>query len=42
MCSSDLLKEVSYDESKFDPEWLNDLAPHLGVSVGLAIREVGD
>ncbi|HPR64563.1 MAG TPA: type IV pilus assembly protein PilM [Thermoanaerobaculia bacterium] len=36
------LKEVSYDESKFDPEWLNDLAPHLGVSVGLAIREVGD
>lgn len=36
------LERISYDEGKYDPEWLNDLAPHLGIAVGLAIREVGD
>lgn len=36
------LKQITYDESEFDPEWLNDLAPQLGVSVGLALRESGD
>ena len=35
-------KNVTVNESDFDPEWLNEVAPAMTVAVGLAIRKLGD
>lgn len=35
-------RKVSFKESDFNREWLESIAPMLAVSVGLAIRRVGD
>jgi len=35
-------RNIRYDESNFDPEWLNKHASAMAVAVGLAIRTVGD
>lgn len=35
-------RNVSFKESDFNREWLESIAPMLAVSVGLAIRRVGD
>ena len=35
-------QRVQFKESDFNAEWLEGIAPMLGVSVGLAIRRVGD
>ncbi len=39
---ADPFKEISFNEKKFDREYLKDVAPVFGVAVGLAIREEGD
>ncbi len=36
------LRRVHYKESDFDAAWLQSIAPMMAVSVGLAIRKVGD
>jgi len=36
------LRRVNYKESDFDSQWLEAVAPMLSVSVGLAMRKVGD
>lgn len=36
------LRNVKADPKRFDPEYLDYIAPQLAVSVGLALREVGD
>lgn len=36
------LKKITFDESKHDPGWLNDLSPQLAVALGICIREAGD
>jgi type IV pilus assembly protein PilM len=36
------LRNVDYRASGFDEDWLLSVAPMLAVSVGLAIRKVGD
>ena len=36
------LRRIHYKESEFDSGWLEAVAPMLAVSVGLAIRQVGD
>jgi len=36
------LRQVHYRESDFDSAWLQSIAPMLGVSVGLAMRKIGD
>jgi len=36
------LRAVKADPKRFDPEYLDYIAPQLAVSVGLALREVGD
>jgi type IV pilus assembly protein PilM len=36
------LRRIHYKESDFDSAWLESIAPMLAVSVGLAIRQVGD
>jgi type IV pilus assembly protein PilM len=36
------LKNVSYNESEFNPEWIAEVAPSMAVAVGLAIRKLGD
>jgi type IV pilus assembly protein PilM len=33
---------VKYDESAYDPAWVNDIGPSMVIAVGLAVREVGD
>jgi type IV pilus assembly protein PilM len=33
---------IKYDESVYDPAWVNDIGPSMVIAVGLAIREVGD
>jgi type IV pilus assembly protein PilM len=35
-------RNIRYNESDFDPEWINNNAPAMTVAVGLAIRTVGD
>lgn len=35
-------KNVSFNESEFNPEWISDVAPSMAVAVGLAIRKLGD
>jgi type IV pilus assembly protein PilM len=34
-------RNIRYNESDFDPEWINKKAPAMAVAVGLAIRTVG-
>ncbi len=36
------LRRIHFKESDFDPGWLESIAPMLAVSVGLAIRQVGE
>jgi type IV pilus assembly protein PilM len=36
------LRRIGYKESDFAPEWLDSVAPMLAVSVGLAVRKLGD
>jgi len=35
-------RNIRYNESDFDPDWINRNAPAMTVAVGLAIRTVGD
>ena len=35
-------KNVTYNESEFNPEWIADVGPSMAVAVGLAIRKLGD
>jgi type IV pilus assembly protein PilM len=39
---SNPLRRVKADSKRFDPEYLEYIAPQLSVGVGLALREVGD
>ena len=34
--------KLIYNEKEFDPEYLQEIGPHMAVTVGLAIRRVGD
>ncbi len=36
------LRYVRADPKRFDPEYLEFIAPQLSVGIGLALREVGD
>jgi len=36
------LRRIHYKESDFDSGWLQSIGPMMAVSVGLAIRKVGD
>jgi len=36
------LRNIKVDPKKFDPEYLETIAPQLSVSVGLALRQAGD
>ena len=36
------LRRLSYKESDFNSEWLQSVAPMMAVSIGLAIRKLGD
>jgi len=36
------LRKIKADTKKFDPEYLETIAPQLAVSVGLALRQAGD
>ena len=38
----DPLRRVQYKESEYDSDWLKVISPMLAVSVGLAVRRVGD
>jgi type IV pilus assembly protein PilM len=40
--SANPFRKIAYDESLFKPDYLRDMAPIAGVSIGLAIRRVGD
>ncbi len=35
-------RNISYNPSDFDPEYIQDIAPKMGVTIGLALRRVGD
>lgn len=35
-------RNIRYNDSEFDPDWINRNAPAMAVAVGLAIRTVGD
>jgi type IV pilus assembly protein PilM len=35
-------KNVTFNESEFNPEWIAEVAPSMAVAVGLAIRKLGD
>ena len=35
-------KKFKYNEKDFDPEYLQEIGPLMAVTVGLAIRRVGD
>jgi len=35
-------KNVTFNESEFNPEWLAEVAPSMAIAVGLAIRKLGD
>lgn len=39
---TDPFKAISFNEKKFDAQYLRDIAPIFGVAIGLAIREEGD
>ncbi len=39
---SNPLRKIKADPKKFDPEYLEIIAPQLAVSVGLALRQAGD
>ena len=38
----DPLRRIQYKESEYDSDWLKVISPMLAVSVGLAVRRVGD
>jgi type IV pilus assembly protein PilM len=38
----DPFRRVHFRDSDFDAEWLRGVAPMLAVTVGLAIRKVGE
>lgn len=33
---------IKYNESLYDPAWVNEIGPAMAIATGLAIREVGD
>jgi type IV pilus assembly protein PilM len=35
-------RNITINESDFNPEWISEVAPSMAVAVGLAIRKVGD
>jgi len=35
-------KNITYSSSDFDPEYIQDIAPKMGVTIGLALRRMGD
>jgi type IV pilus assembly protein PilM len=35
-------RNISYNESDFDPEYIKDISPKMGVAMGLALRKIGD
>jgi type IV pilus assembly protein PilM len=35
-------KNILYNPNDFDPEYISDIAPKMGVTVGLALRKMGD
>ena len=39
---ADPFQSMSFDPNRLDPRYLQEIAPLMGVSVGLAIRKVGD
>lgn len=36
------LKNITFNESEFNPEWVSEVGPSMAVAVGLAIRKLGD
>ena len=36
------LRRITYKESDFNSEWLQSIAPMMAVSIGLAVRKLGD
>ena len=36
------LKNITFNESDFNPEWISEVAPSMAIAVGLAIRKLGD
>ncbi|MGH9459537.1 MAG: type IV pilus assembly protein PilM [Thermoanaerobaculia bacterium] len=36
------LKNISFNEGEYTPEWISEVGPSMAVAVGLAIRKVGD
>ncbi len=36
------LRNISYNEAEFDPEYLQEISPLIAVAAGLAMRRVGD
>ncbi len=38
----DPFKNIRYNEKKFDPEFIREIAPHCAIVAGLAIRRPGD
>jgi len=39
---ADPFQSITFDPNRLDPKYLQEIAPLMGVSVGLAIRKVGD
>ncbi len=35
-------KNIQFNESEFNPEWITEIAPSMAIAVGLAIRKLGD
>jgi type IV pilus assembly protein PilM len=35
-------RNILYNPNDFDPEYISDIAPKMGVTVGLALRKMGD
>ena len=38
----DPLRRISFKESDFNGDWLRSVAPMMAVSVGLAVRKLGE
>lgn len=38
----DCLRNIKYDESAFDPEYIKEITPLASVGIGLALRRLGD
>ena len=38
----DCFRNIKYDEGEFDPEYIQEITPHVSVVVGLALRRLGD